>query len=77
MDREVTVEPNGIISVHFEDQSPMGRRSVHEIQENPHFGLEILGKVLRSLPRYVFRKPHSKLYSALSQLTGTMMSLIS
>ncbi|MFZ1744706.1 MAG: carboxypeptidase-like regulatory domain-containing protein [Nitrospirales bacterium] len=44
LNREVTVEPNGSLSVNFEYQSPVGRRSVHEIQDNPHFGLEILGE---------------------------------
>lgn len=42
--REVTIEPNGALSVNFEYQSPAGRRSVHEIQENPHFGLGLLGE---------------------------------
>jgi hypothetical protein len=37
IDREFTVVPNGITSVHFEYQFPMGRRRVHEIEENPHF----------------------------------------
>ena len=56
MDREVTVEPNGIISVHFEYQSPMGRRSVHEIQENPHIGLEILGEGVEITPTLRLQK---------------------
>lgn len=44
LDREVTIEANGALSVNFEYQSPVGRRSVHEIQENPHFGLDMLGE---------------------------------
>jgi hypothetical protein len=50
LDREVTIEPNGTLSVNFEYQSPVGRRSVHEIQENPHFGLEILGEGVEIAP---------------------------
>ena len=41
---EISIEPNGTHSVNFEYQSPVGRPSVHEIQENHHFGLEILGE---------------------------------
>ncbi len=48
--REVTIEPNRTISVNFEYQSPIGRRSVHEMQENPHFGLEILGENVEITP---------------------------
>lgn len=44
LNREVTIEPNGTISVIFEYQSPVGRRSVHELQDNPHFGLGLLGE---------------------------------
>ncbi|WNM58449.1 carboxypeptidase-like regulatory domain-containing protein [Candidatus Nitrospira allomarina] len=44
LERKVTIKPNGTISVIFEYQSPVGRRSVHEIQENPHFGLGLLGE---------------------------------
>ncbi len=44
LNREVTIETNGTTSVNFEYQSPVGRRSVHEIQDNPHFGLGLLGE---------------------------------
>lgn len=44
LNSEVTIEPNEKISVNFEYQSPVGRRSVHEIQNNPHFGLGLLGE---------------------------------
>lgn len=44
LNREVPIEPNGTISVIFEYESPVGRRSVHELQDNPHFGLGLLGE---------------------------------
>lgn len=44
LEREVTIAPNRTLSVNFEYQSPVGRRSVHEIEENPHYGLSILGE---------------------------------
>jgi hypothetical protein len=50
VNREVTVEPNGTVSVDVQYQSPIGRRSVHEIQDNPHFGLEILGEGVEIVP---------------------------
>jgi Carboxypeptidase regulatory-like domain len=54
--REVTVEPHRTISVNFEYQSPVGRRSVHEMQDNPHFGLEILGKDSKIAPSLRLQK---------------------
>jgi hypothetical protein len=50
VNREVTVEPNATVSVDVQYQSPVGRRSVHEIQDNPHFGLEILGEEVEIVP---------------------------
>jgi hypothetical protein len=50
LDRAVTVAPNCAVSVNFEYQSPSGRRSVHEMQDNPHFGLEILGEEAEIVP---------------------------
>jgi Carboxypeptidase regulatory-like domain len=44
LNREVTIESHGTLTENFEYQSPMGRRSVHEIQDNPHFGLGLLGE---------------------------------
>lgn len=56
VDREVTVKPNETVVVNFEYQSPVGRRSVHEIQENPHFGLEILGEDVKITPTLRLQK---------------------
>lgn len=57
LDREVTVAPNGTVSVNFEYQSPSGRRSVHEMHDNPHFGLEILGEGVEITPSLRLQKP--------------------
>lgn len=56
IDREVTIEPNRTVPLNFEYQSPVGRRSVHEIQENPHFGLEILGEGVEIIPTLRLQK---------------------
>jgi hypothetical protein len=42
--RGVTGESNGILSAKGACQFSVGRRSVHEMQDNPPFGLEILGE---------------------------------
>ena len=56
IDREVTVEPGRTVSINFEYQSPTGRRSVHEIQDNPHFGLEMLGNGVEITPTLRLQK---------------------
>jgi len=37
--------------------SPKGRRSAHEIQENPRFGLGALGKSIEIKPTLELQKP--------------------
>jgi hypothetical protein len=44
LSKEVTIGPDEKVSADFAYESPQGRRSVHEMQENPHYGLEMLGK---------------------------------
>jgi hypothetical protein len=46
----VTVPPKGAVNANFQFKAPTGRRSAHELVENPHFGLESLGKPLEILP---------------------------
>ena len=36
--------------VDFSFEAPKGRRSVHEIEDNPHYGPESLGKVVDIRP---------------------------
>jgi len=40
--KTIMVKPHETVEQHFEYESPKGRRSVHEMHENPHFGLEML-----------------------------------
>ncbi len=51
LEQNVTVQPKGTVTANFEYEAVRGRRSVHEMQENPHFGLELLGdeKIIPSL----------------------------
>ncbi|WP_447969265.1 carboxypeptidase-like regulatory domain-containing protein [Nitrospira sp. M1] len=41
--KNVTVKQKEVITEQFVYEAPKGRRSVHEMHENPHFGLEMLG----------------------------------
>ena len=56
-EKKVTVPPKGTVSVDFQFESPKGRRSAHEIEENPHFGLEALGKSLDIRPTLELQVP--------------------
>lgn len=51
LEQPITVKANSTINANFEYVAVKGRRSVHEMQENPHFGLELLGdeKIIPSL----------------------------
>ncbi|HXX75587.1 MAG TPA: carboxypeptidase-like regulatory domain-containing protein [Nitrospiraceae bacterium] len=57
LEKKVTVPAKGTVSVNFQFQSPRGHRSAHEIEENPHFGLEALGKSLDIRPTLELQKP--------------------
>jgi hypothetical protein len=48
--QSVTVPSKGSTNVSFQLKAPMGRRSAHEVVENPHFGMEALGKPLDIVP---------------------------
>lgn len=50
IEQKVVVKANQSVSAHFEYQAPKGRRSAHEIQKNPHFGLELLGEGVEIIP---------------------------
>jgi hypothetical protein len=39
-----------MVKADFAFESPKGRRSAHEIEENPHFGLGSLGKSIDIKP---------------------------
>jgi hypothetical protein len=57
LEKKVTVPAKGTVSADFQFESPKGRRSAHEIEENPHFGLESLGKSLDIRPTLELQKP--------------------
>lgn len=50
LQKKVTVTEKGLSTVDFSFESPKGRRSAHEIEENPHYGPESLGKVVDIRP---------------------------
>jgi hypothetical protein len=57
LEQKVTVKANRAVSANFEYQSPKGRRSVHEIEKNPRFGLELLGEGVEIVPSIRLQKP--------------------
>jgi len=46
----VTVMPDGKNEVHFSMKAPVGRRTSHQVVDNPRFGLEALGHPLHIEP---------------------------
>ena len=50
LQKKVTGTEKGMTTVDFSFEAPKGRRSVHEIEENPHYGPESLGKVVDIRP---------------------------
>jgi hypothetical protein len=57
LEKKVTVTAKGTVSAKFEFKAPVGRRSAHEMVENPHYGLEALGKPLDIQPTLELQKP--------------------
>ncbi len=57
LEQRVTVKPRQTVTASFQFKAPTGRRSAHEIVENPHFGLEALGKSLEIRPTLLLQKP--------------------
>lgn len=50
LEQMVTVTPGNVTSVDFKYEAPKGRRSAHELEENPRFGLEMLEEGLEIVP---------------------------
>ena len=44
LEKRVEIEAGGTVNVDFQYTSIKGRRSAHEMHENPRFGLELLGE---------------------------------
>ncbi|MFQ5991209.1 MAG: carboxypeptidase-like regulatory domain-containing protein [Nitrospiraceae bacterium] len=57
LEQKVTVPSKGTVSANVVFQSPKGRRSVHEMEENPRFGLELLGEGVEIVPSLRHQKP--------------------
>ncbi|MEX2492603.1 MAG: carboxypeptidase regulatory-like domain-containing protein [Nitrospirales bacterium] len=50
VEQTVTVKASSVTPAQFTFQSPEGRRSAHEIEDNPRFGLELLEEGLEIIP---------------------------
>jgi hypothetical protein len=50
LEKSIKVDTKATVNVPFEFKAPTGRRSAHEMVENPHFGLESLGKPMEIIP---------------------------
>jgi hypothetical protein len=50
VEQKVTVTAQGAAVANFEYEAPKGRRSAHEIEENPRFGLELLEEGAEIIP---------------------------
>jgi hypothetical protein len=56
-ERKIVVKGKGTVAASFEFKAPTGRRSVHEIMENPHYGPESLGRTVDIRPTLELQKP--------------------
>jgi hypothetical protein len=57
LEKKITVPAKGAVQADFLFASPKGRRSAHEIEENPHFGLQALGKPVDIRPTLELQVP--------------------
>lgn len=57
LEKKVTVPAKQTVKADFVFDSPKGRRSAHEIEEDPHFGLGSLGKSVDIRPTLELQKP--------------------
>ncbi len=57
LEKKITVPAKGSTQTNFVFESPKGRRSAHEIEENPHFGPDSLGKTLDIRPTLELQAP--------------------
>jgi hypothetical protein len=57
LEKKITVSAKQAVKADFVFDSPKGRRSAHEIEENPHFGLNALGKTLDIKPTLELQQP--------------------
>lgn len=57
LEKKVSVSAKQALQADFLFESPKGRRSAHEIEENPHFGLGALGKSVDIQPTLELQTP--------------------
>ena len=57
LEQRVAVSSDSTVTAHFAYEAPRGRRSVHEMHENPHFGMELLGEGVEIVPSLRLQKP--------------------
>lgn len=57
LEKRITVPAQGTAEADFLFESPKGRRSVHEIEENSRFGLQALGKTVDIRPTLELQVP--------------------
>lgn len=57
LEQKVTVRAKEAASANFQFKVPTGRRSAQEVVENPHYGLEALGRPLDIRPTLELQKP--------------------
>ena len=57
LEQEVTVTPGGTATSNFVFNAPTGQRSAQVVVDNPHFGLEALGKPLAIVPTLEVQTP--------------------
>ncbi|RMH07638.1 MAG: carboxypeptidase regulatory-like domain-containing protein, partial [Nitrospirae bacterium] len=55
--QSVQVPADGFVEVSFAFEAPKGRRSAHELEENPRFGLELLGRNQSIVPSVRLQRP--------------------
>lgn len=57
LEQKIIVAPNATVSANFVFQSPKGRRSAHEMEDNPRFSLQLLGEGVEIVPSLRLQKP--------------------
>ena len=57
LEQKITVTAKGTVPVNFQFKAPTGRRSAQEMVENPHYGMEALGRPLEIRPTLELQKP--------------------
>jgi len=57
LEQKVKIDPRETVQASFTFKAPTGRRSAHEMEENPRFGLEALGRHVDIRPTLELQKP--------------------